>query len=248
VARRVLITRAAEDAAPLASTLARLGYDPVVVPLLERRWHVDAVVRLARDHPAADAVLVTSGVVASVVATAAPSAWADALWVAVGPSTRRRLEQVGLPCHLVPEPHTAAAMVEALTRRLGERTAGAEIVYPRADLASPETARALEARGASVVDVVAYTNRAPPGSHDALREALPVDATPMLSGSAARRVAAALDGASPEVLGKVVAIGPSTARAAREAGLTVHSEANPHNLQGLVLALHATLPPSQPMS
>ena len=38
---RVLVTRPAEDAPALATALGRAGYQPVVVPLLERRWRVD---------------------------------------------------------------------------------------------------------------------------------------------------------------------------------------------------------------
>ena len=34
---RVLVTRAAEDAGPLAHALANAGFDPVLVPVIERR-------------------------------------------------------------------------------------------------------------------------------------------------------------------------------------------------------------------
>jgi len=241
--KRVLITRAAEDTAPLASTLARLGYEPVVVPLLERHWRVGDVADFAVAHPRPQVVLVTSGVVADVVATAAPKAWGNALWAAVGRATQARLEQVGLPCHLVPSQHTAEAMVAAIADELGDELKGAQVLYPRADLASPTTAASLAALGARVDEVVAYTNREPPGAREALARVLPVDATPVLSGSAGRRLAAALAGADVECLGKLVAIGPSTAGACRAAGLRVHAEASPHTLQGVLIALHAVAPP-----
>jgi uroporphyrinogen III methyltransferase/synthase len=42
---------------------------------------------------------------------------------------------------------------------------------------------------------------------------------------------------------KVVCIGPVTAKAAREHGLTVHAVANPHTTDGLVEALERALKP-----
>ena len=64
-----------------------------------------------------------------------------------------------------------------------------------------------------------------------------MDATTLLSGSAARRVAQAISVEERWKLGKVAVIGPSTRFAAEEAGLTVHCEANPHTAEGLVRAV-----------
>jgi uroporphyrinogen-III synthase len=228
---RVLVTRPAEDAAAIAHAMGHAGFEPVVVPLLERVWRVDDVARAAAEHPEVDRVIVTSATTAQVIATAAPSAWRGARWAAVGEATADRLEQLGYPVDLVPARATAAQLVAALGDVRGLR-----VLYPRADLASPATCRSLEQAGAVVVDVVAYDNVAPPDHERRLRHALPLDATTLLSGSAAARLAAAVP-ERRERLGKVVCIGPSTERVARAAGLPVHAVADPHSLQGVILAL-----------
>jgi len=234
---RVLITRPAEDAGSLARALARAGFDPVLVPLLMRKWDLDAVIDCAAAQPHVDWVIVTSATAADVVSTAAPHAWREARWAAVGPTTASRLEQLGYPVHCTPSQATAAQLVSAL----GDLT-GARVLYPRADLASPKTAAALEDSGAEVVDVVAYRNVAPPRIVEDLEAALPVDATTLLSGSAATRLAAAVP-TDRERLGTIACIGPSTAAVATAQRLPVHKVARPHSIAGLIAVLRTAFSP-----
>jgi uroporphyrinogen-III synthase len=230
---RVLVTRAAEDARPLCHSLEAIGHEPVRVPLLQRLWDVEAVAACAEEHADADWLLVTSATTADVLAAAAPQGFPSARIGAVGPTTARTLSALGRPADLVPERHMGSALVAALPDLEGRK-----VVYPKADLAPETTAELLRGRGAEVVEVVAYRNVAPPGHAEQLRQALPVDATTLLSGSAAERLAKALDGiADSAALGRVVVIGPSTARAAQEAGLPVHAIANPYTVNGLLQAL-----------
>lgn len=235
---RVLVTRPAEDAPALATVLGRAGYQPILVPLLERRWFVDAVADAVTEHHAVDWVLVTSGTSADVIATAAPNAWRHARWAAVGPATAARLAPLGITPDVVPSRSTAADLVRAL----GDLT-GLRVAYPRGDLASPATSNALEAAGAEVIDVVAYANVAPRRHATRLRAALPVQATTLMSGSAAQRLSTALEPAERSQLGPIVCIGPTTARVARTAGLVVDAVARPHSLAGLVSALRHVLQP-----
>ncbi len=232
---RVLVTRAAEDARPLCHSLESIGHEPVRVPLLQRLWDVDAVAACANEHPEADWLLVTSATTADVLAAAAPQGFPSARIGAVGPTTARKLSALGRPADLVPERHLGSALVAAMPDLDGCR-----VVYPKADLAPSTTADLLRDKGATVIEVVAYRNVAPPGHADKLADALPVDATTLLSGSAARRLAAALEGVGgPASLGRVIVIGPSTARVAQEVGLPVHAIANPYTVNGLLQALES---------
>lgn len=235
-APRVLVTRAADDASVLAQALAVAGFDPVVVPLLERRWLPLAVSAVADAHPVVDWVLVTSATAAEVVATGAPSAWTGARWAAVGPATASRLVALGYVPVGVPERATAADLVAGL----GDLT-GQKVLYPRADRALPATVAALEAAGAEVIDVVAYENVGPSGHEARLRAALPVAATTLLSGSAAERVADVIAPGDRAGLGRVVSIGPSTTKVALARGLAVHATADPHTVSGVVEALRRLL-------
>jgi uroporphyrinogen-III synthase len=115
-----------------------------------------------------------------------------------------------------------------------EGLAGTTVVYPRADLADPATSEALRARGATVIDVVAYRNRCPERAPVDLVAALPVHATPLMSGSAARRIAEHVPKERWGELGRIVAIGPSTARVAQSLGLPVYAVASPHTAAGMV--------------
>lgn len=233
---RVLVTRPAEDAPALAAALGRAGYQPVLVPLLERRWRIDAVIEAVEQNPVVDWVLVTSGAAADVLATAAPAAWREARWASVGPATASRLTPLGVTAEVVPTRSTAADLVRALGNLRGQRVA-----YPRGDLASPATSNALAAAGADVVDVIAYSN-VPPRQHTSrLKAALPVAATTLMSGSAAKRLSRAIDPHERDGLGPIVCIGPTTARVARSAGLKVTAVARPHSLSGLVAALQGVL-------
>ncbi len=226
---RVLLTRAAEDAAGLTHAFGRMGLHSVLVPLLERAWDAEAVLAAVAAHPEPDVVFVTSGTTAQILGALVPTAWSKARWVAVGPSTAARLEHLGFRVDFVPDQATAMNLAASLAN-----LDGAIVVYPKADLADPGTSDALRAKGAAVIDVIAYRNRMPDGAAEALLAALPVHSTPVMSGSAAQRLAELVPRERWGELGRIVAIGPSTARVAREAGLPVYAVATPHTAAGLV--------------
>ena len=226
---RVLITRAAEDAAALTQAFGRLGLEPVLVPLLARQWDAEAVLSAVDATPSPDVVFVTSATTARILGALVPTRWSAARWVAVGPSTAAVLQNLGFTVDHVPPEATAASLVSTLPH-----LEGSTVVYPKADLADPATSDDLRARGAHVIDVVAYRNLCPPDAGPRLLEALPVAATPLMSGSAARRIGALVPAEQRDGLGRILAIGPSTARAAQEAGLRVYAVAHPHTAGGLV--------------
>jgi uroporphyrinogen-III synthase len=225
---RVLVTRAAEDAAGLCQALRHMGHRPVRVPLIERVWALDAMLEAVAAHPHVDWLVVTSGASADVLAAAAPSAWLRARIGAVGTATARKLAAMGRPADVVPR----RQLGYYLARAMGD-VDGRTIVYPKGDLAPPDTAEALREAGAIVHEVVCYHNVAPPGHLERLRAALPVDVTLLLSGSAAQRLRRAHPG-DPSQLGRILAIGPSTAKVAEEVGLPVHGIAEPHSLEALL--------------
>ena len=233
---RVLVTRALEDAAVLSSLLATRGLFPVQVPAILRVWNVDGVAQLARDAPHADDVLVTSVVTAQILAAAAPGAWPHARFCAVGPTTARALDGLGYAVDVTPRTATATALVDAL----GDLS-GRTVVWPRSELSQSGLRDALDRAGATVHEVVAYSNAEPPHFAAQLSRALPVEVTTLLSGSAARRVARAIAPDERWKLGKIAVIGPSTRAVAEASGLTVHCEASPHTAEGLVRAVRDQL-------
>jgi uroporphyrinogen-III synthase len=152
-------------------------------------------------------------------------------WAAVGPSTGRALEEAGLPCHLVAPAATADALAEVF---VGSATAG-RVLYPRAERVRSDLGARLIAAGWPVDEVVAYRTTAADPDPSAREAARRADAVLFTSGSAVE-AAVALIGRQ-DVPPIVVTIGPATSAAARDAGLEVAAEAEPHSTDGLVDAL-----------
>lgn len=223
--KRVLVTRAAEDAPALARLIAEQGLRPVVVPLVSRVWAIEALAALGRAVPHADWIVATSPVVAEIVGVAAPQAWPAARWAAVGPKTGKRAAELGFRVGV-----TTAGTGADLVAGMGD-VSGKILVVPRGDLADPGLEASLTARGAIVHAIKAYENQLPPDAASRLTAALPVDATALLSASAATRLAELVTDRT--LLGRIAVIGPSTAAAARAAGLLVHGEAPAHTAEDL---------------
>ena len=85
----------------------------------------------------------------------------------------------------------------------------------------------------------AYRNVEPDTFAHRLLAALPVDGTTLLSGSAARRIAARVPTEERWKLGRIIVIGPSTRAVAEAEGFEVHAMAQPHTLNGMLYALQA---------
>ncbi len=144
-------------------------------------------------------------------------------WAAVGRATAEALVDAGLVVDLVADVPTGAGLAAAL---LARNAAGLRVLLPRADAAAGDLPRLLRAGGAVVDEVDAYrTVEGPPELATPLRAALsarrPPAAIVFASGSAVRGLLklAEATGVTAKVLGlPAVAIGPSTAASAREAG------------------------------
>jgi hydroxymethylbilane synthase len=223
---RVIVTRAVEQADDLLAALRTAGINGVPVPAIavefeEMKADVDVAVR---GLPAHAWVVVTSANGARSIVKAAERTSTDpgaASWAAVGPATRRFLEQAGIAVAFQPRQSSAAAMALELPIVAGQR-----VLVIRGDLANEDTAFALRSRGAEVNDLVAYrTSEAPESSRGMLRRALsqgPVAGVVFTSGSTVRGLVALARSESLNVLSvPAVCIGPATADEARAAGFTV---------------------------
>ena len=135
---------------------------------------------------------------------------------------------------MVPEQFVAEALVEALEPIEIE---GRRVLVARAAEARSVLPDALRARGAEVDDVALYETVAEPLG-DAARAAL--ERATYVTFTSSSTVRFLLEsGARPPEGGRVVSIGPVTSATAHEQGLTVHVEAERHDVDGLVDALTA---------
>jgi uroporphyrinogen-III synthase len=117
------------------------------------------------------------------------------------------------------------------------------VLLARAEVARDVLPEGLAARGYAVDVLPVYrTVPAAPAAEDLDRVRRgAVDAITFTSSSTVTNFCD-LVGAPPEPQPLVVSIGPVTSATARERGLRVDIEADPHTLAGLVAALHESMP------
>jgi uroporphyrinogen III methyltransferase/synthase len=249
--RRVLVTRPESQSGGRLEALRAAGAEALVVPVIR-------IVALA--HPAAldaalarldayDALLFTSanGVVHFVRRAREHGVALEGLrapaWC-VGPATARAAFEAGLPVHRVPERFDAGGLLATIVRVSPPE--GRRFLLPRAAKARDTLPVGLRAAGAAVDAVPAYETLAGEFDAAALGESLAegaFDAVTFASPSAVRFLVDALDPAGRVGLQRcaVAAIGPVTAEALREAGLTPALVAERATGEDLVTALVAHL-------
>ncbi len=244
--KRVLITRAREQADALARLLVEAGAEPVIAPVIQfeppERW--DEVDRAAADVASYDWVVFTSanGVRFFLRRLEAlgkdPRALAAAHLAAIGPATASALSDAGLRAELVPTEYVAEAVAEALAAR---GIAGRRILVARAAEARETLVARLGRAGAVVDEVPVYRTVGSAEASERLRQLLVsggVDAVTLTSSSTARYLIEALGGsAEPLATVAVACIGPITAATARDLGLRVDVVAAEYTAPGLVRAL-----------
>jgi uroporphyrinogen III methyltransferase / synthase len=252
--RRVLVPRAAGQAAALSERIRALGGEPVEAPVLtiepgERPALRAAVADLATGGFRLVCLTSPNGVDAVAAALADLDLDARALAgveriACVGRGTAARL---WARCRVRPDLVPPTATTEALGRAVPPGHGRA--LLPRAAIASPILPELLAAKGYEPVEVIAYRTGRPDRLADAVVAGLrdgSIDLLAVASPSTARNLVA-LAGRDGWV-GRLVSIGPVTTAACEELGVAVAAEADPHDLDGLVAALvrAAVDPPGGP--
>jgi len=222
---RVLVTRAAAQAASSLAALRHAGLAPVLVPAIEIEAVLDGGIDEAATclHAYRWVVVTSPNGVAAILAAAerVETQLAVPGWAAIGASTRRVLEVEGIEVAFTPTSADGAALADELPVAGGEA-----VLVIRGDLAGTGLATALRRRGAEVDDVVAYrTVEAPPSSVALLRAAFD-DGHPaavvFTSGSTVRGLVTLAREASIRIRGiPAVCIGHVTAEVADAAGFEV---------------------------
>ena len=239
--RRVVVTRARAQASGVAATLRGLGAEVVELPAIRIEPRLDAPeVRdaVAALHSYALVCLTSANGVALLFEAMAAQgrdarALANASVAAIGTGTAAALAEHGVLADLVPERFVAESLVEALA---GVAIEGRPVLIARAAEARDVLPDALTKRGADVDVVALYeTVREDPGP-EAIEAAAAADYVTFTSSSTVRNLLAAVGDRFP-IGARIVSIGPITSETAREAGLTVHVEAERHDIEGLVEAL-----------
>jgi uroporphyrinogen III methyltransferase/synthase len=233
--RRVLVTRAPEQAAELAAALRSVGAAPVVEPMIElgpitdreTRAEISSVLEGLERYQAL--VFTSSNAVrffvreldAHVGPDARPASSARVF--CVGERTASAALEAGLPVHVVASGRSdaEALLTHLLQAMQGE---GERILIPRSEIGRTLIADGLRAAGAEVDSVPFYTNRRPQVDVEGLRRRLvegELFALTFTSPSTVDHFVDCLDEESRAAAGRcmIAAIGRTTARRLEEVGL-----------------------------
>lgn len=238
--RRVLITRAADDADAWESRLREVGAVPVVLPCIRREWMTDQATRLALATAldGADWLVLASAAAAEATALLLSGVLPKRTRIAVvGPTTARAAEIALRAPNLVARKSTSAALGHELGRIIRNDSSGERVVVviAAAEGGRTDADEALHAAGAEVRRVNVYRTVATPPvrtKHDLNAEG--IDAVLLASPSA---VEGFMNQVRLPVSAKVVTIGPTTTQAATVAGLVVSAEATEQSLDGMLEVL-----------
>ncbi|WP_305733124.1 uroporphyrinogen-III C-methyltransferase [Trichlorobacter ammonificans] len=247
--RRILVTRAADQAGEFSRMLEEQGARVVECPTIRlvspERWdEVDAaLLRLGET----DWLVLTSANAVRFFFERLRERGQDSRALGrckvcvVGPKTAEALAARGILADLVPAEFTAEGVVAAFE---GIDLAGKQVLFPRADRARDLIPPALERMGARVAAPVLYRNLLPESLPDEARDALEhreLDAVTFSASSTVTNLATLLGGADRlrDLLSgvAVVSIGPITSRTCRDLGLTVAVEPPEATLDSLAAAL-----------
>ena len=243
---RVLVTRTREQASELSGVLRELGAEVVEAPAIRvsapASWAgVDRAVSRLRNGRYSWVVFTSANGVRffwSRLRTDA-RAFGSVLVAAVGAGTADALRARGIEPDLVPATFTTEAIGRAFPRGSGR------VLLARADKTEPGLEDALRAKGWAPERVTAYRLRPVARLAPAVRKAVlagEIDVVTFASGGTVRAFVRLLR-AKPSRRTRVAAIGPVTARAAKEAGLRVDAVAREHTIPGLAAAAVAAVGP-----
>ncbi|HEV7217689.1 MAG: uroporphyrinogen-III synthase [Terriglobales bacterium] len=258
---RVLVGRARHQAGALSSALREAGAEVIEIPFIEIRKprSYKPLDRALRQLPSYDWLVLTSvnGV--------------EAVWgrlrklgldghkptrlkiAAIGPATKRAIEDRGFKVNVVPKKYVAESVVESLRGHV----TGKRVLLARAKIARDVIPEELRKAGADVDVVEAYETIIPRAGRSRLKEILknkkrhPHIIT-FTSSSTVKNFATLLTSdarhksSSKNILSRLVdvrlaSIGPITSGTLRELGLNPHVEAKNYTIPGLVAAIVAAL-------
>jgi uroporphyrinogen III methyltransferase/synthase len=247
--QRIAVTRAREQAGPLARQLADLGADVLEIPTIK-------IVPPDRKEDIVDALLGLNSYDWLVFTSSnGVTAFFDLFFkrfqdlrdiggvriAAIGPVTAAKLKELHLQVDLAPDEALGSKIAAALNKF--ESIENLRICLLRAEVASPELPKALEELGAIVDDVAIY--KTVPETEDPAGEAARLleggaDWITFTSASTVEHFHTRFN--LPELLKKfsnlkLASIGPETSKAIRALKLEPAVEARQHTTEGLVDAL-----------
>ena len=234
--RRIINTRAREQAPELTEKLRALGAEVIEFPVIEIQPPADpAPLERAIEHlEEYDWLIFTSVNGVRYFLDRLDRSPRDlralkARICAIGPATRRAVEALHLKVDLMPEKYIAESLIESFAPHALE---GKRILIPRAAVARDLIPTELRKRGAEVEVIEAYRNVIPAKTEPPQK----ADWITFTSSSTVKNYVA-LAGRDSLKETRIATIGPVTTQTARTLGLKIDAEANPYTIEGLISAM-----------
>jgi len=244
--RRVLVGRARHQASALSGALRKLGATVIEIPFIE--------IRRPRSFKPLDSALQHLDGYDWLILTSVNGV--EAMWerlrklrltrtlkhvsiAAIGPATKKAIEQRGGKVEVVPREYVAESVVRSLRRRVK----GKRVLLVRAKVARDVIPRELRRAGAQVHVVEAYETVMPKSSRARLRRALKnprrrPHVVTFTSSSTVRNFVTLIGSRDTKLDGiQLASIGPVTSSTLRELGLRADIEAKEFTIPGLVQAI-----------
>jgi uroporphyrinogen III methyltransferase/synthase len=242
--RRIVVTRAPDQAAELSDRLRSLGADAVELPVIsiqpaENPGLLDQAIECLETY---DWLIFTSVNGVRFFLDRLDHSPRDlralkAKICAIGPATRRTVESLHLKVDLMPDEYVAESLVKAFA---SEPLNGKRVLLPRAAVARDLIPTQLSKLGAHVDVVEAYRNVVPAEAAAHAREIFSAAKKPdwitFTSSSTVQNLLAIAGRGTLDGI-RIASIGPVTSETARANSLTVHAEARQFTLDGLVEAI-----------
>ena len=243
---RVLVGRARDQAGALSGELLKLGATVIEIPFIE--------IRKPRSYKPLDSALQNLDSYDWLILTSVNGV--EALWqrpkklrlkkslkhlriAAIGPATKKAIEQRGAKVDVIPEEYIAESVVRSLRIRVKEK----RVLLVRAKVARDVIPRQLRKAGAHVDVVEAYETVTPRSSRKRLQALLKNQehrphVITFTSSSTVRNFVALLGSRRPSLEEcRLASIGPVTSSTLRELGLRVDIQAKEFTIPGLVEAI-----------
>ncbi len=255
---RVLVGRARHQAGALSAELRKLGASVIEIPFIE--------IRKPRSFKPLDSALKNLATYDWLILTSVNGV--EAMWTrlgklraarsierrdgilrlaAIGPATKKALEQRGMKVDVVPQEYVA----ESVVRSLRAKVKGKRVLLVRAKVARDVIPRELRRAGARVDVVEAYETVVPQSSRERLRAALKNPSTrphvvSFTSSSTVKNFITLLGGAKAALKTRLedivlACIGPVTSATLREFGLRPDIQAKEFTIPGLVSVIRGNV-------
>jgi uroporphyrinogen III methyltransferase / synthase len=249
--RRIVVTRSREQAGDLVDMLEERGAEAIQAPTIRIAPAEDAAAldRACAEAGTYDWIVFTSAnaveyFMQRVLANGDVRDLKGVRLCAIGPSTEQRVSRYGLRVDVMPDEANSEAVMEAL--RAAGKLKGARVLLPRADIAREVLADQLRDAGAEVAEVAAYRTMLGETERDADQDIYrmlldrQIDAITFTSASTVKNFAKIFgeEQAADLLRTTVVAsIGPVTAEAAQQLGITTTVMPERYTIPDLVDAL-----------